>query len=177
MPKSREGRCAHSAGSPGEKASWWRFFPLFLSLLTERGPPEAWTGWQICRDFLLEVVQHPTLSDGPPLCQPIPGHFMAANRGTASKPPRFIRHWQRFGAFPRGGGLGVACFRQRGGNLGKALSVTPETRQLSQGESQGDVLGRTKGGRRGRLVQRADCFGYDKNPAEGVAFGGVLLFI
>ena len=25
--------------------------------------------------------------------------FAPANRGAASKPPRFIRHWRRFGAF------------------------------------------------------------------------------
>lgn len=30
-----------------------------------------------------------------PSCQPIPVHFVAANRDTSSKPPRFIRHWRR----------------------------------------------------------------------------------
>lgn len=36
-----------------------------------------------------------------PSCQPIPVHFVAANRDTSSKPPRFIRHWRRFGDFQK----------------------------------------------------------------------------
>ena len=36
-----------------------------------------------------------------PLRQPIPDHYAAANRDTSSKPPRFIRHWRRFGDFLR----------------------------------------------------------------------------
>ena len=35
-----------------------------------------------------------------PSCQPIPGHFVTANRDTSSKPPRFIRRWRRFGDSP-----------------------------------------------------------------------------
>ena len=36
-----------------------------------------------------------------PLRQPIPDRYAAANRDTSSKPPRFIRHWRRFGDFQK----------------------------------------------------------------------------
>ena len=42
-------------------------------------------------------------------CQPIPGHFMTANRDTSSKPPRFIRRWRRFGDFQNLGFGGIFC--------------------------------------------------------------------
>ena len=41
----------------------------------------------------------PTGKEDTPSCQPIPDHFVAANRDTSSKPPRFIRHRRRFGDF------------------------------------------------------------------------------
>ena len=44
-----------------------------------------------------------------PSCQPIPVHFVAANRDTSSKPPRFIRRWRRFGDFQNLGFGGVFC--------------------------------------------------------------------
>ena len=44
-----------------------------------------------------------------PSCQPIPGHFVTANRDTSSKPPRFIRRWRRFGDFQDLGFGGVFC--------------------------------------------------------------------
>ena len=34
-----------------------------------------------------------------PSCQPIPVHFVAANRDTSSKPPCCFRHRRRFGGF------------------------------------------------------------------------------
>ncbi len=44
-----------------------------------------------------------------PSCQPIPGHFVTANRDTSSKPPRFIRRWRRFGDFQNLGFGGIFC--------------------------------------------------------------------
>ena len=45
-----------------------------------------------------------------PSCQPIPGHFVTANRETSSKPPRFIRHRRRFGDFQNLGFGGVFAY-------------------------------------------------------------------
>ena len=83
--------------------------PRGRSLLLLHPPPAALNSLPT----LSRPVERRTASVGggdcPPSCQPIPAHcrasrfpptVVAANRGTSSKPARFIRRWRRFADFP-----------------------------------------------------------------------------